>query len=802
MNQQLSDRIAVVERRMLRLRLLQYVTCLMLILGVASWLTIKPIQGQRFAPSEAVAVLGLLGAFACTVLMLIMKRYRIGAGVVASRVEAIFPDLNQRLLTAVELRDEKLGYLESEVIREAVSHADANEWSHVVPRSRMLHAKVLCLSSTLFCLSSFWNTYREPVPVGSMVSVEGATTTSGTILVEPGDVELELGTSLVVTARYSDNVPDQATLVVEYDDGTQVSHVMKRNLSDPVLGVVLSDVNSSFRYRVVDRHWESELFSASTYARPELIRSDAEITYPNYTKMPARRIENTIRVSAVEGSTVQWSCLLNKSVRQAVLRDEKSDDRIELIQDASQPELYAAKVMLDQTRRYTLLLEDQDGRTNAFPPELVARMITNEPVKLKATIAGDAAVSPLEEYPVAAEVVDDFGVLQFGLTYTFGSSDPMDIVLGSEIPKGAKESAEHLISFEDLSAAPDDLLTYHFWAEDHAPDGSIRRSEGDLFFAEVRAFDEIYRERSQQQSAAQSEQSNQESENGQQAEELANLQKEIINATWRLLRDQDQRADEEAFLNDIQLVIDSQNEAMNQVREMSAEVTDERSQRFVDLAVSSMGAAVETLQEIQADPTSGSLRIALQSETEAYSALLKLRAREFEITQSQQQQSSSSSSSSSSQNRRQQQLDELELEQEEDRYETESQATQSEAEQAEERETRQVLNRLRDLARRQQDLNDAIAELQSSLDVAEDSDEREELDRQLKRLRDQQQELLRETDELSERMQQNTDQQQMSEAAERLEQTREQVREAAEQLEQNNAAEALTAGRRAEREFE
>ncbi len=42
----------------------------------------------------------------------------------------------------------------------------------------------------------------------------------------------------------------------------------------------------------------------------------------------------------------------------------------------------------------------------------------------------------------------------------------------------------------------------------------------------------------------------------------------------------------------------------------------------------------------------------------------------------------------------------------------------------------------------------------------------------------------------------------MSEAAEKLEETRENVRQASEALEQNDAAEALTSGRRAEREFE
>ena len=54
--------------------------------------------------------------------------------------------------------------------------------------------------------------------------------------------------------------------------------------------------------------------------------------------------------------------------------------------------------------------------------------------------------------------------------------------------------AEHMLDFESLNAAPDQLLTYFFWAEDIGPDGQPRRTSGDMFFAEVRPFEEIFRQ--------------------------------------------------------------------------------------------------------------------------------------------------------------------------------------------------------------------------------------------------------------------------------------------------------------------
>ena len=63
-------------------------------------------------------------------------------------------------------------------------------------------------------------------------------------------------------------------------------------------------------------------------------------------------------------------------------------------------------------------------------------------------------------------------------------------------------------------------------------------------------------------------------------------------------------------------------------------------------------------------------------------------------------------------------MDELELDQDENRYETQQQAQQQSEEQQQEREVRQVLNRLRELARRQEDLNKELAQLQSALEKA------------------------------------------------------------------------------------
>ena len=63
------------------------------------------------------------------------------------------------------------------------------------------------------------------------------------------------------------------------------------------------------------------------------------------------------------------------------------------------------------------------------------------------------------------------------------------------------------------------------------PDGKVRRTNGDLFFAEVRPFDEIFREAQNMEGGGGG------GGGGNEQRKITELQKQIINATWKLKRD-------------------------------------------------------------------------------------------------------------------------------------------------------------------------------------------------------------------------------------------------------------------------
>ena len=371
-----------------------------------------------------------------------------------------------------------------------------------------------------------------------------------------------------------------------------------------------------------------------------------------------------------------------------------------------------------------------------------------------------------------------------GASYQFRGQEvevPFDT---DDFPADKKNKVATLLDFEALGAEPNDLLTFFFWAEDLGPDGATRRVQGDLHFAEVRHFEEIFREVPNQGGSPPP------GEGGEESQELLEAQKEVMNATWNLKRLAG--AGENDIAEDAAIILEGQQGVISLADAAAAEITDAVMLGHLEEATEAMGSAVETLQ-----PTAD-LSAALAHENQAYAALLRLREREFQITQASESQSASSSSSQ----RKKRQMTNMELKQEEKRYETQKFAEEQQQQQQENREDVQIRSRLKELARRQEAVTDKVQELEAMLEEAETEEEREELRRELERLEEEQRALVADLDELDERMQTEENSSRTAEAREQLEDAREQAQAAAESLENEQLDQAANAGARAGQEFE
>src|SRR5690242_7665540 len=187
------------------------------------------------------------------------------------------------------------------------------------------------------------------------------------------------------------------------------------------------------------------------------------------------------------------------------------------------------------------------------------------------------------------------------------------------------------------------------------------------------------------------------------------------------------------YSSDVVVVRDAQEQALEQVRALLEGIDDPRGKALMEAVEKEMARAADQLRQVAGDGSAAGLEPALAAEQTAYQALLKLAAHEYRVSRSRNQ------SGGQGGGNMQRQLDMLDLKAAENRYETQSQA--SPQQNAQQREQLQVLNRLKELAQRQQDLNERIKELQTALQEARTDEEREDIRRRLKRLREEEQEM-------------------------------------------------------------
>lgn len=708
---------------------------------------------------------------------------------IADQIERRDPHLRTLLLTAVEQQPDvttgQFGYLQQRVIDEALEHNHQHPWHrHIADQLFFVqcghHLSAIVLVMVLAGMALL-------APPATLKGT-GGLLASG-VSVAPGDTAIERGNGLVVMARFAGALPAEATLVVGATPETSQRIPLVKNLDDPVFGGSVPQVNADLLYHLEYGSRRTRDFRVTVFDHPDLLRADARLEYPAYTSLPKKEIEDTRRVSAIQGTRLEYRFQLNKPVKTAQLvgRDKSV---VLLTPDNTRSNVYATTMTLDQSQRYELQLVDADGRANKVPPVIQIDVHANRAPELKlVSPRRDIRASPLEEIHFQAEVSDDFGLRTYGLAYTLGDAETKFVELGKQTAPQEKAKAQHLLPLESLSAKTDQLLSYFIWADDVGPDGQVRRMFGDMYFAEVRPFEEIFREGQAPEGESG------EQRQGNKATKLSELQKQIVVATWKLLRQETGAKPSEKFQKDAPVVKESQELALAQAQELKEKAEDARTQGLVERAEKEMEKALKHLAEAVEKNSVKPLTPALAAEKAASQALLALAAREHQVVRNRNRRGGAGEGGEN-----QRQLDQLEMKQAENRYETQRQA--SAQQNPEQREQLQVLNRLKELAQRQQDLNERIKELQNVLQAAQTEAEREEARRQLKRLRDEQQQMLADLDELRQRMARPENQSNMAGAREQLDRTRNDVRRASEELGKGQASQALAAGARAQRDLQ
>ena len=714
---------------------------------------------------------------------------------IARQVEEKHPDLQAALLAAMDQKPAvsgELGFLQKRLMSEISEHAVKNHWVRQVSEKRLLAAAWGQFAAVIaFCVSVWFllnaNPYSRPATSEEViVQIDPETNLPAMeVAVTPGDVEIEKNSRLVIEATFSGRAPASAMVVYKTAD-KESKFPMNVGLDETVFSALIPKVVSDGDYHITFENAQSDDFKIAVFEYPRLVQADATINAPAYLEEEAREVTDTRKITVMEGSRVDWKLTLNKPVLMGELYGE-DEVSIPLEPSKDDPSILVASHVPEKTQRYRVHLIDEGDRANQRPPWITVNVKENTPPKLKLTFPGrDFDVTAVQELPFEAEVWDDVSVEKSGITYQMNDREDSITLSKERLAGGKKHPILTLVSIEDLEAKPRDLISYHFWAEDIDTEGNVRRTTSDLFFAEVRYFEEILREGQPQSGQGESE------GEGGESQALLKIQKDVINASWKLRRDHDLGRTFERYASDAEVVYESQLVVLNMIDPVIEKAEDPELKQIFQEAKKLIEEAAEKFALVVAKEDGELIGPAHQAALKVYAKLIEASSRETEIAMSQSQRRGQSQEN-------QRRNMNLELKQKDLKYE-ENTVAQEQRQTAEQQEDLAVLARLKELARRQEAIAEKIKELEEHLQDAT-KEEREEIERQLKRLQEEQQELLRELDDLGERMESEQNRPNMAEEREQLENTRENVQETAENLEEGNLAAAANSATRAREEL-
>lgn len=728
----------------------------------------------------------------------------------ARLIEAQFPELEQRLLTATEVvttaRATSAGYLQQELLTQTVVHSWQHDWTGIIARRRWVFNAATVMLAVLL-----WSAAAVTARVGH-VAVEETTLNATetpvaavTYVVQPRNLDVERGSPVTVTIEFPETVPAAATLVLQTTSADQNSEErlpMRRGLADPLFGVRLSEVTESCSYFIEFDGHTSEVYSLNVFESPAVETVDVTVRYPAAFGQTATVQRDVRSLTVTAGATLEVSCSVNQPLHTVELRAGNEHAGHEAIVFTEvEPLRWTGSFTPRGSGVHTFALKNAAGRSERVATTLDVQVLPNRRPNLQFAFPGkDVTVSPLEELHVQAAAADDFGVARVGLVYQLNAAPPQTVWLAEDVPADTPVELTQLVALEELKAQPDDVVSYHLIAEDLAEDGTVRTTLSDMFFADVRPFEEVYRQGPSGGGGGAKSKSPQ----AKKADELAKLQKQIVSALWTQLRQQDgttQSIIVKTQHENLRIIQESQRHIHEQAAELAAKLKSPQSQSDLKSALAAMLVVTQKLTAILNDEQedsppeflSSNLTESHTAARSAYQALLKLRAREHRVSQGQ-------GGGGGGGSRSQKQLDQLQLAQKEQKYQQPgSAAAQPPAANSEQL---QVLNRLRELAQRQQALNQQMREVEHQLRTAANESEQQAAERRLKRLREQQQETLRDVDNLQNRLAKSPQREQLAQTQQRVQQTRQQVRQASEALQKGQLGQAQSAGAKAARDFE
>jgi len=606
--------------------------------------------------------------------------------------------------------------------------------------------------------------------------------------VTPGNIEIQRGSDVLLVAQTANVVPEHAALYIGTDSKKWERVPMQPEGDENTFVYFLAAVQKDVSYYIDIGVKQSDRFTISVIDLPRVEQIAVDYIYPEHTGLKHKTDTDGGDVIAPEGTRITLHAAFNKAVERAAVRFGDGTTRDLVVNGAAA----SGSFIVTKDDTYVISVIDTGQLANKDPYRYFIRSIPDTPPEVALIRPGrDRRVMSLEEVTIDAAAEDDYGLTGFALNYTVAGGNDRQIDLLALQPEEphARVSGRTTLYLEDLEVTPGDFIFYYLTAQDNNRLKGAAEIISDIYFLEVVPTDAAFRRAPQQGGGG----GGGSQGGGRSSSALVENQKQIIAATWKLLK-QRREFDSDAFEEHVATITESQRKVMQRAqmslqrlaeRLMFSDDSYQRAVEFLQQAVGHMTAAIENLTARRLKPALGTEQAALQAimkaEAESRNTMIQIARNR-------------GGGGGGQPNRERQDLKEL-FEMEMGRLENRYEMPQRTAAARQEGENDDTLEKLRDLARRQERLNQAQKDLARRQDRMDDAQKK----RRLEVLRREQEKLRRDAEALSRQMsrsanrdglRQRSDRQQLADAARRMQ-------EAERELRAQDPGAALTRGQQA-----
>ena len=505
---------------------------------------------------------------------------------VALNVERKHQGLEDRLVSALqfgetETDDPIKSHLLQRLVTDAVERTDGIDFKATVDKSKKRKHVGIAVAALAGCaLLALIFPAELNISLNRLLSpwekTEPVFTTK--LTVEPGNARILRGRSLAINLDVTGKAVDKARLIyMKGDPATDAEP--KRQEIDMVriegekrrFGYEIFNINEDMEYYATANEAESERYTVKVFDMPQATAIEIAYTYPEYTQLKPIIQQGEGDIRAVAGSQAEVRITTNKAIQSATLTVDAQDSTPMLISDGR-----TLTTTLDVLNdgKYTVKLLCVDGFNNQTPIEYTITAIPDEPPEITIKEPGrDIKATKLEEVKILAEATDDYGVENMTLKYSIGSGEPQELPVETVEVKAEKIiSGAYVFYLEELDVEPGELISYYAQATDNNMRTGPGTSTSELYFIEVRPFNERY----MQMDAAEGQQSPE----GLPFPNLIADQRKIIKNTWKHIHSRPSPMTE-----DYQSAVKQIGKEQDQLKDKTQRVTDELSTSMRDANV-------------------------------------------------------------------------------------------------------------------------------------------------------------------------------------------------------------------------